>query len=34
MAAVGIGPAERVGSAEMVIDGLADADLDAIIRLR
>jgi beta-phosphoglucomutase len=34
MAAVGIGPAERVGSAEMVVDGLADADLDAIIRLR
>jgi kojibiose phosphorylase len=34
MAAVGIGPRERVGRAEMVIDGLADADLDAIVQLR
>jgi beta-phosphoglucomutase len=34
MPAVGIGPAERVGSAEMVLDGLADADLDAIVALR
>lgn len=34
MAVVGIGPAERVGAAEMVLDGLADADLDAILALR
>jgi beta-phosphoglucomutase len=34
MAAVGIGPRERVGRAEMVIDGLAEADLDSILRLR
>jgi kojibiose phosphorylase len=34
MPAVGIGPAERVGSAEMVLGGLAEADLDAIVALR
>src|SRR5688572_19148606 len=34
MAAVGIGPTERVGTAEMVVDGLADADLDAILEVR
>lgn len=34
MPAVGIGPAGRVGRAEMVIDGLTDADLDSILRLR
>ena len=33
MAAVGIGPPERVGSAEMILDGLADAELDAILLL-
>jgi beta-phosphoglucomutase len=34
IAAVGIGPTERVGTAEMVVDGLADADLDAILEVR
>lgn len=34
MAAVGIGPVERVGSAEMVLDGLSEARLDAIVHLR
>jgi beta-phosphoglucomutase len=34
MAAVGIGPAERVGDAEMVLDGLSQAELDAILELR
>ena len=33
MPAVGIGPVKRVGSAEMVLGGLADADLDAIVAL-
>jgi HAD superfamily hydrolase (TIGR01509 family) len=33
MAAVGIGPPERVGSAEMILHGLADAELDAILVL-
>lgn len=34
MAAVGIGPAERVGDAEMVLDDLSEANLDAIVQLR
>jgi beta-phosphoglucomutase len=34
MPVVGIGPAERVGTAEIVVDGLADAELDAILGLR
>jgi beta-phosphoglucomutase len=34
MLVVGIGPAERVGTAEIVVDGLADAELDAILGLR
>lgn len=34
MPAVGIGPVERVGSAEMVLNGLGEANLDAIVALR
>ena len=34
MPAVGVGPAARVGSAEMVVGGLNEADLDAILALR
>ena len=34
MVAVGIGPVERVGAAELVIGGLAEARLDEILALR
>jgi beta-phosphoglucomutase len=34
MAAVGIGPAERVGAAEIIVPGLAAANLDAILAIR
>jgi len=34
MAAVGIGPVERVGAAELVIGGVAEARLDEVLALR
>jgi beta-phosphoglucomutase len=34
MRVVGIGPAERVGDADMVLSGLAAADLDLILAIR